>query len=252
MRFLQRNAKVSTRYGGGFVQSIDGRAGDRQDGRPVDWFYYVNGVLADQGAASTRLRAGDVVWWDRHDWGATGGTTVVVGSFPEPFVHGTGGRRPAVQLACAVVGDASCRAAGTALSRAGVHATTIGLTAPPSAHAMRILVGTYVALRADRTARTLERGVQVSGVYARPSADGRTIAVLDARGRVARTLDAGSGMIAATRRASRPPVWIVTGVDRAGVAAAAAALTPARLQHRFALVVSGHRDLSAPLTGATS
>ena len=34
MRLLQRNAKVTTRFGGGFVQSIDGVAGGRRDGRP--------------------------------------------------------------------------------------------------------------------------------------------------------------------------------------------------------------------------
>jgi hypothetical protein len=32
MRLLQRNAKVTTRFGGGFVQSIDGAAGGRRDG----------------------------------------------------------------------------------------------------------------------------------------------------------------------------------------------------------------------------
>src|SRR5947208_7926213 len=54
MSFLARNAKVSTRYGGGFVQSIDGVGGGRAGGRPVDWFYYVNGVEAGRGAAATR------------------------------------------------------------------------------------------------------------------------------------------------------------------------------------------------------
>ena len=44
MRLVQRNAKVTTRYGGGFVQSIDGVAGGQRGGRPVDWFFYVDGV----------------------------------------------------------------------------------------------------------------------------------------------------------------------------------------------------------------
>ena len=58
MRMLQRDFEVQTRYGGGFVQSIDGVAGGRQDGRPVDWFYYVNGILADDGAAAHAADAG--------------------------------------------------------------------------------------------------------------------------------------------------------------------------------------------------
>ena len=39
MRQLQRKFTVETRYGGGFVQEIDGVAGGRRSGRPVDWFY---------------------------------------------------------------------------------------------------------------------------------------------------------------------------------------------------------------------
>ena len=39
----QRQA-VTTHYGGGFVQSIDGLSGGQEaGGDPVDWFYYVNG-----------------------------------------------------------------------------------------------------------------------------------------------------------------------------------------------------------------
>src|SRR5918911_163164 len=42
MRLLQRNAKVTTRFGGGFVQSIDALAGGRPGGRPVGWLFYVH------------------------------------------------------------------------------------------------------------------------------------------------------------------------------------------------------------------
>ena len=95
MRALQRRFTVRTRYGGGFVQSIDGLAGGTRGGRPVDWFFYVNGVEAPRGAASTQLHRGDAVWWDRHDWGAANRVPAVVGSFPEPFAHGIDGRAAA-------------------------------------------------------------------------------------------------------------------------------------------------------------
>jgi hypothetical protein len=38
MRMLQRSFDVETRYGGGFVQQINGVAGGRRAGRPVAWF----------------------------------------------------------------------------------------------------------------------------------------------------------------------------------------------------------------------
>jgi hypothetical protein len=92
MRLLQKHAKITTRYGGAFVQSIDGIAGNESGGRH-DWFYFVNGMEAPRGAAEYRLHDGDVLWWDYRDWGRRGQSVpVVVGAFPEPFVHGFGGK----------------------------------------------------------------------------------------------------------------------------------------------------------------
>ena len=56
---------------------------------------------------------------------------------------------------------------------------------------LRILVGPWVALRGDPTAKLIERGPDGSGVYAKPAADGKSIALLDVRGHVTRTLGAG-------------------------------------------------------------
>ena len=93
MQALARVAKVKTRYGGRFVVSIDGITSAPQR----DWFYYVNGYLADRGAAEYRLRAGDVEWWDYRRWSDAAEDPVVVGAFPEPFLHGYDGkRRPSV------------------------------------------------------------------------------------------------------------------------------------------------------------
>ncbi len=127
MRFLQRRFKVATRYGGGFVQSIDGLAGGVDAGRPVDWFYYVNGIEAAQGAAATRLHAGDRVWWDRHDWGAAHGVPAVVGSFPEPFLPGTRGKRLPAQIACTGDAGPACQAAKDRLAAVGVKVASLGL-----------------------------------------------------------------------------------------------------------------------------
>ena len=96
MQGLQRVAQVGTRYGGRYVSSVDGVG---EQGRRA-WFYYVNGYLADRSAAEYRLRAGDVEWWDFRAWRDPAQDPVVVGSFPEPFLHGYDGkRRPAVVAA---------------------------------------------------------------------------------------------------------------------------------------------------------
>jgi hypothetical protein len=94
---LRRKAEVETRYGGRFVQAIDGIKGDIA--AQHDWFYFVNGYEADISAADYELHDGDVLWWDHRSWEGQMRQPVVVGAFPEPFLHGWGGKkRPAVVL----------------------------------------------------------------------------------------------------------------------------------------------------------
>lgn len=91
LRALRSKAEVSTRYSGGFVQSINGLAGSL--GRHEDWFWFVNGLTGDRSAASYRLRDGDVAWWDYRDWSRDADALeVVAGAFPEPFLHGYDGK----------------------------------------------------------------------------------------------------------------------------------------------------------------
>lgn len=95
---LERETKVTTRYGGRFIESIDGIAGSLSSRH--DWFWFVNGIEGDRSATEYRLHPGEIAWWDYRDWGKTGEQVpVVVGAFPEPFLHGYGGKvRPAVVL----------------------------------------------------------------------------------------------------------------------------------------------------------
>jgi uncharacterized protein DUF4430 len=91
MEALRRKADVETRYGGRFVQAIDGVEGGLTKQR--DWFFYVNGYESDRSATEYTLHDGDVLWWDYRGWGEQLRVPVVVGAFPEPFVHGWNGER---------------------------------------------------------------------------------------------------------------------------------------------------------------
>jgi hypothetical protein len=250
MRLLQRNARVQTRYGGGFVQSIDGLGGGRRDGRPIDWFYFVNGVQAGKGAAATRLHDGDRVWWDRHDWSVTPDVKAVVGSFPEPFLHGLGGHRLPVRVECVQPRSEPCDAVNHQLTRLGVPAARGLFAGSSAAETLRVAVGTWPQLRDDPALARIERGPRASGVYATITADGHRITALDARGRVARHFGAGTGLVAATRFGDDKPVWVVTGTDEAGVAAATRGFDEETLADRFALVVSNDLPVSVPVAEA--
>ena len=95
LQALEREADVKTRYGGRFVQAVNGISGSLGGRR--DWFYFLNGIEPDVGAAEVTLRPGDIAWWDYRSWaGPDSEQRAVVGAFPEPFVHGWAGkRRPA-------------------------------------------------------------------------------------------------------------------------------------------------------------
>jgi hypothetical protein len=122
---------VGTRYSGTFVHSVDGIDG----GEEGDWLYYVNGYWADRSSAEYRLRAGDVEWWDFYRWQDGGEVSVVVGAFPEPFLHGYDGkRRPAaVRYASGLKREAA--ALGTA-----IDATSVARIGRPAASRANLLL----------------------------------------------------------------------------------------------------------------
>jgi hypothetical protein len=244
---LQRDFEVETRYGGGFVQQINGIAGGREDGRPVDWFYYVNGILADDGAAAHKLSAGDQIWWDHHDWGASADVRAVVGAFPEPFRSGVDGKRLPVRLDCADAAAGACDEVAQRLGEAGVKAGRSAAAGFGGEGVLRVKVGVWSDLRRDPAVRQLEEGPRASGVYARFDAAGDELQLLDPEGETARTSGAGSGLVAATQLSGEAPTWVVTGTDAVGLAAAAAQLEEEALEDRFAIAVEDGRPTPLPV-----
>jgi Domain of unknown function (DUF4430) len=238
MGMLQSNYKVTTRYGGGSVQSIDGEAGGSQAGQPLDWFYYVNGIEASKGASETNMHGGDSVWWDLHDWSQAEQTQAVVGSFPEPFLHGIDGKRLPVRIECARPTSEPCKTTVARLRAIGVVTALALLGTAESTDTLRVVVGPWLLLRRDAAVRGMEGGPRTSGVYARFSATSNRLELLAPDGSMKRVLGAGSGLVAATAIEEGPPVWIVTGTDEAGAQLAAQSLRESVLADHFAVAVT--------------
>jgi hypothetical protein len=244
MRMLERSFRIDTRYGGGFVQSIDGLG---PSGSNTDWFYYVNGVLAPKGAAGTSVHAGDHIWWDLHDYSATQTIPAVVGSFPEPFVNGIAGKRYPVTVECAANVGPACKRVTAAMNAAHVPAAPQLLGTGSGPDTLGLVVGTWNEIRSQLAAELVAHGPGASGVYAHFTDNGDQLALLDPSGHVVRTLGAGAGLIAATADQTSVPTWMVTGTDVAGVTAAAHALSAQTLHNHFALAVQGGATLPVPL-----
>jgi hypothetical protein len=253
MRFLDHEAEITTRYGGGFVQSIAGVAGEESAGRRFDWFFYVNGIESPVGAAEVRVQGGDRIWWDYRDWTDAMRVPAVVGSWPEPFAQASAsGKRDPVRVVC-LHGGGSCKAASTALGDAGVDAQMVGGRSRQADEAgtLRILVGPWALVRGDRAVDELRGGPSANGVFAAFEGTvrrGFDLIALDATGAAARDLGRRAGLVAAVRRGDEPPTWIVTGSGRAAVRRAAGLLGESTLRDRYAVAQpSGGAPVALPI-----
>lgn len=161
LRALREVAEVDTRYGGRYVQAIDGLEGTLAGRR--DWFWFVNGYEGDRSAAAYRLHDGDVAWFDYRRWEREGEAQVVVGAFPEPLVHGYDGEvRPlAVVYARGLEADAKRLAkqlGAAAVVPAGAHVSV-------SANVLELVDGPP-QLRAERATASVGAGTPVRITFA--------------------------------------------------------------------------------------
>jgi len=243
MRVLEGSAEISTRYGGGFVQAIDGLEAEERFGRSSDWLYYVNGVEATVGAADYRLHGGEEIWWDYRDWTAAMRAPAVVGSWPQPFLDGYDGERHPVAVEC-MGGGSACGEVREGLEGAGA---SVASGSPDGA--IRVLVGPWARVRKDPAAAQIEDGPQASGVFAdfERRGTGFSLRGLGVDGEPARSFVPGSGLVAATRRYEAPPVWVVTGATVAGARAAAGLLGDADLRDHYAVAVEGGAETPLPV-----
>jgi len=246
LRALESEHRVDTRFGGGFVQAIDGVSGGGPTGSK-DWFYFVNGIEAEEGAADFELFPGDVVTWDFRYWKAAMRVPAIVGAYPEPFDGGREGRRLPTRVECEDDGSEACAEVRRRLEELGIPVTVAALGNAGSEDLLRVVVGAYPRVREGLALQTLESGPEESGVFARFTDEGTRLELLDEEGRAVRDAPPGSGLVAATRFSDQGVLWIVTGLDDAGVEAAARALDEETLRDAFAVAVTPTGPESLPV-----
>lgn len=269
MRLLEGEADIATRYGGGYVRSIDGVAEAERGGDPYDWFFYVDGVESPVGAADVDVQGGERIWWDYRDWAATNHVPAVVGSWPAPFVQGVAGKRNPVVVECATQSRGSLRTPGDRkepqvggaceMVRAALDGEGVKVASGSPKGAIRVLVGTWDWLRSDPVAHLIEEGPAESGVFADfvPTSLRSTtsevanrrfdLVALDQGGKEAENLGPDTGLVAATSRYGGPPVWLVTGGTEDAVRAAAAALDAQDLRDHYAVAIEGGHVTPLPV-----
>ncbi len=233
MDALRGVTPVETAYGGGFVRSMLGRSSSSSPQQ--DWFFYVNGFESPVGARSSDLADGDVAWWDHRAWSGMQSVRGVVGSWPEPFLHGAGGASPQVAADAPLAG---------VLRAAGARVAT-------GQQAFRVRVGTnaslsrrdsaWRAIGGDPAARALPGGIAGGQVVLMPPGGGDPQPVPGAR--------AVAVLVPAGARLADGALFAVAGIDAAAARAAAASIAadPGILSLRYAVAFDGS---GAPIRAA--
>jgi hypothetical protein len=208
--------------------------------------YWLNGLLPAVTVDDEDFSPGDFVQWDYSPRDATKHSRAIVGAYPQPFVGGVGGKRFPVRVECEDTGDAACRAVKDTLGAEGVHPSGAALGAPGNQKVLRVVVARWKRARELPTVRAIEQGPAHSGVFARFTQGGRALDLLDRSGRVASRAPAGTGLVAALRPSDTELIWVVTGLDDAGVERAAHALNASDLRDAFAVAATPGRVEKLP------
>ena len=147
---VERKLKVTTRYGGRYVQSIDGVSGSLAAQR--DWFFFVDGVEGSRSAAEVTVHPGGVLWWDYRHWTPrTMSIPVVAGAYPHPFVDR--GRTSVVAKDRALAARIARQVHGIVNSKVPLrNYILIGGAYPPG----------HVAIKPFRTGYVLELGLAIA------------------------------------------------------------------------------------------
>jgi hypothetical protein len=249
LRALDSNADITTRYGGKFVQSINGIEGSDAGGRVSDWFFFVNGIESSTGAAEVQVRPGDRIWWDYRDWTAAMRAPAVVGSWPEPFLQASAGAdRLSVEVVC-FGARPPCDTAAEHLTEVGVDPRITTPAKSDGSGAVRMLVGPWDEVRKDDLAANIDDGPATSGVFAKfePFHGGWRVVALDDHGDGRLGYDHDAGLVAALRDGDDPPTWVVTGADAGGLDRAVQALSTEALTDRYAVALSSGTVTPVPV-----
>jgi len=254
MDVLQKVASVETKYGGGFVDSINGiGAGSEEAGKsPMDWFLYINGIASNVGAADYILGDGDVEHWDFRNWSYHQYVPAIIGNFPQSFRRGYKGNiRPTVVVYEAWLGS-EAESLVEHLERAGILDV--------SAVSGDQLSGEVREQNNLIILAEMDSGViaEINSAYKKLGLsiyfDSGKIVALDADGNTFREFGSGSGVIQATQNPWQPKgvgagesvVWMVTGNDETGVRSAVEALMYQDFKYAYAVVISGGEIFRVP------
>ena len=256
MAALQMVADVETKYGGGFVSSINGISSkyEGENKSKKDWFFYINGIASNIGARDYILRNGDVEHWDFRVWSYQQFIPAIIGDFPQPFWGGYQDKLKPTSVVYEEAFSAEAESVTEKLKGYGVtevSAIRYDLLSDEAKRNSNLII---IAIPDNMLISELNNAHKRLGFYVYIGQNELT--VLDAEGNPSGKFGEGCGLIQATQNLWNPKgvgsgenvVWMVTGTDVNGVRSAAEVLTNNNdgLRHAFAAVISDKNIMKIP------
>jgi hypothetical protein len=250
MAALQAVADVETKYGGGFVQAINGISSEYEGGSQRDWFYYINGIALNLGAQDYTLQDGDVEHWDFRHWSYLQFVPAIIGDFPQPFLS-------KLKPTAVVYEEFFSKEAQGLAEKLGDWGVAEVITISDEQLSEETKEASNLVIIAGLENELISELNEVHkklGFFAILQQD--KIIVLDGGGNLAGEFNAGYGLIQATQNPWHPKgvgsgesvVFMITGTDTEGVKSAANALIKNSdgLRYAFAVLVKNSEISKIP------
>lgn len=256
MEVLFRNLDIKTAYGGGFVNSINGLESkytffSGADRKKEDWFYWVNGILAPIGVAEYKPVSGDIIWWDYHEWNTTMFIPAIIGSYPQPFKSGFGGKNPGtVIMYTDDFKDEAQKLKKSLLSQGVKSIDTILYNANiiEKSDKYIILVGKWDDIsKNSKKLKDINWKNKLEGTYVK--FEGNNLETLSNTGKIVKSFKkAGAIYATSSGMGSTVPMWLVTGNDEAYVKKAVNILIdkPQSIKNYFGAVITDDDIIQIP------
>lgn len=253
MDLIKRNLEVSTGYDGGFINSINGLKtyNGGISGQRMDWFYYVNGICSNLGAADYEVQAGDVVWWDYHPWSMGPANSSVIGLYPEPFQNGYRGKSGPVAIMYADKYQSSAEKLKKALTTVGSEVKVLALNEEELSDRKGpvILIAEWNSVNDIKYLAGLNKASYKNGTSVHFSEEG--IEVLDYQGKAARTEKGSIAVITSTGEGlgDPNPLWLIVGSDETSIGQALDILinSPKQISGYYSAAIISGELLRLPL-----
>ncbi|MBF8982536.1 DUF4430 domain-containing protein [Lutibacter sp. B2] len=252
MEVMEENFKVETAYGGGFINAIDGlKSGFTgvKDKKKKDWFYYVNGILAQVGAEDYYLTPNDFIIWDYHDWDNNIYGSSIIGAYPMNFTNGQEGDLFKTEILHTKEYEKESQEVSTFLKKKGLENIDVKNLKEEGLENIQtntIVIGTWEEISQIDYLKDFYKNGNKTGLFFRIEKD---IQALNSKGNITDEYEKGAVITSMVKEYGvSTSIWLVTGNDEKCIKKAVKLLyeTPEKIKGKFSIIVTENEMINIP------